>query len=168
MFRTLANIYNSFLKGVVFALVAVSGIAVLTMMTLTCVDVILRLPFINHSLVGVYDIVKIAGAIALAAALPYTTAVRGHVAIEYFYQKFNRTGRLVLDTLTRLLGIALFLFLAWESVLYGCDIRSTGQVSQTLQLPVFWIPFVISFCCCVSALVILYNLTHPRREMIKP
>ncbi len=168
LIRALADIYTRLLRGIVYILIAVSGLGVLTMMALTCIDVILRLPFISRSFVGVYDIVKIAGALTLAAALPYTTAVKGHVAIEYFYQKFNRRGRIVLDTLTRLLGMALFAFLAWRSVLYGLDIRSTGQVSQTLQLPVFWVPFVIGLCCSVVVLVILHNLLHPGREMIKP
>lgn len=164
----LVGIYTRLLRGIVYTLVAISGLGVLTMMVVTCLDVVLRLPFISRSFVGAYDIVKITGALSLAAALPYTTAVKGHVAIEYFYQKFNRIGRIIIDTITRLFGIALFAFLAWRSILYGCEIRNTGQVSQTLQLPVFWVPYVIGFCCSVVVLVILHNLLHPGREMIKP
>jgi len=90
------------------------------------------------------------------------------VAIEYFFHKFNRRGRIVIDTVLRLLGMALFVFFAWRSVAYGFDLHRNGQVSQTLQLPVFWLPFVIGFCCAVVVLVIGHNLIHPGREMIKP
>ena len=160
--------YAWLLRAVVYTLVAISGISVLTIMLVTCADVILRLKWINHPFVGAYDIVKIAGALSLATALPYTTAVKGHVAIEYFFHKLSRRGRVVLDSLIRPLGMALFAFFAWRSVTYGFELHRTHQVSQTLQLPVFWLPFVIGFCCAIVVLVILHNLLHPVREMIKP
>jgi len=166
--KALSAAYTRMLRIVVYLLVAVAGVSVLAMMVITCADVILRLKWINHPFVGAYDIVKIAGALSLATALPYTTAVKGHVAIEYFFHKFNRRGRIVLDTLLRLLGMALFAFFAWRSVAYGLNLHRNGQVSQTLQLPVFWVPFVIGFCCAVVVLVIGHNLIHPGREMIKP
>ena len=74
----------------------------------------------------------------------------------------------MLDSLIRPLGMALFAFFAWRSVTYGFELHRTHQVSQTLQLPVFWLPFVIGFCCAIVVLVILHNLLHPVREMIKP
>ena len=166
--KALSAAYTRVLRIVVYLLVAVAGVSVLAMMVITCADVILRLKWINHPFVGAYDIVKIAGALSLATALPYTTAVKGHVAIEYFFHKFNRRGRIVLDTFLRLLGMALFAFFAWRSVAYGLNLHRNGQVSQTLQLPVFWVPFVIGFCCAVVVLVIGHNLIHPGREMIKP
>lgn len=156
------------LRALVLFLAVISGLCVLAIMLVTCADVILRLKWVNRPFMGAYDIVKIAGALTLATALPYTTAVKGHVAIEYFFHKLNRRGRVVLDSIIRLLGMALFGFLAWRSVLYGLDFRRTGQVSQTLQLPVFWVPYVIAFCCAIVVLVIAYNLVHPGREMIKP
>jgi len=166
--KALSAAYTRVLRIVVYVLIAVAGMSVLAMMAITCADVILRLKWINRPFVGAYDIVKIAGALSLATALPYTTAVKGHVAIEYFFHKLNRCGRIVLDTLIRLLGMALFAFFAWRSVVYGLNLHRNGQVSQTLQLPVFWVPFVIGFCCAVVVLVIGHNLIHPGREMIKP
>ncbi|MBN1359665.1 MAG: TRAP transporter small permease [Sedimentisphaerales bacterium] len=167
-FEKICALYEWLLRLVVHILVVVSGLSVLTIMLVTCADVILRLKWINRPFVGAYDIVKIAGALSLAAALPYTTAVKGHVAIEYFFQKFNRRGRLVLDTVVRLLGMALFAFLAWRSVLYGLAFHRNTQVSLTLELPIFWVPWVMAFCCAMVVLVIGYNLVHPGREMIKP
>jgi len=166
--KALSIAYTCALRIVVYFLVAVAGLSVLAMMAITCADVVLRLKWINRPFVGAYDLVKIAGALSLAAALPYTTAVKGHVAIEYFFHKFNRRGRIGLDTLLRLLAMALFAFFAWRSVAYGFDLHRIGQVSQTLQFPVFWVPFVIGFCCAVVVLVIGHNLIHPGREMIKP
>lgn len=161
----LEKTYTVILRWLVYSLVVVSGLGIAVMIITICADVVLRR--FGHPVIGAYDIVKIAGAITLAAALPYTTAIKGHVAIEYFFHKLNRTGRLIVDTLVRLLGIVLFGFLGWRSFLYGGEMLRSGQVMQTLQLPVFWLPWVIGICCVVVMLVIIYNLLHPNKEMIK-
>jgi len=165
---SVSAVYARVLRFVVNALLVVAGLGVLAMMVVTCLDVVMRVPWINRSLIGAYDIVKITGALTLAAALPYTTAVKGHVAIEYFFHKLGRRGRIVVDVVLRLLAMAFFAFLSWRSVVYGLALRESGQVSQTLQLPVFWVPHVIGVCCGVVVLVIAHNLIHPGREMIKP
>jgi len=54
------------LRGLVLGLAFVSGLSVLAMIVVTCLDVILRLPLINRSLTGAYDITKIAVALSLA------------------------------------------------------------------------------------------------------
>ena len=164
--KTTLRWYERGLRTVVLALALVSGLGLLVMMSVTCVDVILR--EFKRPLVGTYDIVKVACAITMACALPYTTAVKGHVAVEYVFHKLSFRGRVVVDTIVRLGSMALFGVLSYQSVLYGQALRRTGQVTATLQLPVFWVPYVIAFSCMVVILVILLNLLHPGREMIKP
>ena len=162
----LLEAYSRGVRALVYALAAVSGAGILAMMGVTCVDVVLRV--FGRPLTGAFDIVKLAGAVTIASALPYTTAVKGHVAIEYFFHKLSRPWRIVVDTLARSVCIALFGFLAWQSIRYGAALRKSGQVTSTLQFPVFWVPYVIAFSCAVVALVILHNLLHPGKEMIKP
>jgi TRAP-type C4-dicarboxylate transport system permease small subunit len=162
------SLYERGLRRLVLFLALVSGASLMAMILVTCLDVVLRLPFIGKGMIGAYDIIKIGGALCLAAALPYTTACKGHVAINFFAQRLKRRGRLILNTCTHLTGIALFSFLAWRTVLYGTEMLRNGQVSQTLQWPVFWLPWAIGFCCAVVALVLAHGLLHPDREMIKP
>jgi TRAP-type C4-dicarboxylate transport system permease small subunit len=164
--KRLLDAYTAGVRGLVYVLAAAAGLGILAMMGVTCVDVVLRA--IGSPLTGAYDIVKLAGALTIACALPYTTAVKGHVAIEYFFHKLSWRGRVVVDTLARLLGMALFSVLAWQSVRYGASLQRSGQVTLTLQLPVYWVPYVVAFSCGVVVLVILHNLLHPGREMIKP
>ena len=106
--------------------------------------------------------------ITVAAALPYTTAIKGHVAIEYFFHKLGRRGRVLVDALMRLGGMALFSLLAWGCVDYGNSLRAKGEVSMTLQLPIFWVPYVLAVSCVLVVLIKVYHLTHPGRPMIKP
>lgn len=173
------------LRGAVLLLSVVAGISILVMMTVTCAEVVLRgvtrlAAYLNITamantlhqwskfLVGVYDIVQITGMVTIATGLPYTTAVKGHVAIEYFFQKMSRSGRIVVDTFCRVLTIALFSALTWQSIQYGLSLKQKGQVTLTLKLPEFWIPYVLAFSCGAMVLVTLYHLLRPGKELIKP
>ena len=160
------SIYHSALRHVVMAMAGLAGMAVLAMIGLTTADILIRT--FGGSLKGSYDMVRIAGALAIAFSLPYTTAVKGHVAVEFFFQKLNRPGRVIVDSICRVLVIGLLGVLAWQCIVYGQVLRRTGQVSLTLQLPMFWLAYVIGGALAVTVLVKIHNLLHPGREMIKP
>jgi TRAP-type C4-dicarboxylate transport system permease small subunit len=90
------------------------------------------------------------------------------VAIEYFFHKLGRRGRAVVDALMRLLGMGLFGLLAWGSARYGHSLRLSGEVSLTLQLPVFWVPYLLAASCGLVVLIKLYHLFHPGQSLLKP
>jgi TRAP-type C4-dicarboxylate transport system permease small subunit len=158
--------YHRGLCTVVNFLGLIAAAGLVAMVLITSLDVGLRV--FHRSLTGAYDLVKIACALTVAAALPYTTAIKGHVAIEYFFQKLGPRGRVVVDVAMRLLGMALFGILAWGSIQYGNSLKRSGEVSLTLQLPVFWVPYVLAASCGLVVLIKLHHLTHPGRPMIKP
>jgi TRAP-type C4-dicarboxylate transport system permease small subunit len=160
------ELYHIALRATVKGFSLVACAALMAMVLVTAVDVILRK--FGHSLTGAYDIVKIAATLTVAGALPYTTAIKGHVAIEYFFHKLGRRGRTLVDALMRLGGMALFGLLAWGCVDYGNSLRQNGEVSMTLQLPVFWVSYVLAISCILVILIKIHHLTHPGKPMIKP
>lgn len=160
------DLYHRALRGLIHALAWLAGGGLMVMMLVTSADVILRK--LGLSLTGAYDIVKVAATITVAAALPYTTATKGHVAIEFLFHKLGRRGRIVVDALMRSAAMALFGLLAWGCFDYGNSLRAKGEVSMTLELPVFWLPYVLAVSCVLVVLIKLYHLTHPGKPMIKP
>lgn len=159
--------YGRFARALTNLLLAISGASLLAMVALITVDVVLRKCF-NAPITGSRDIVGILGALCIGAALPYTTAVKGHVAIEFFFQMLPRGGREFVDFLARLLVLVFFAFLAWYFVIYGLNLRSYGQVTPTIQIPEFWVPFIYSISCACVVLVKVYHLLQPGKTMIKP
>ena len=153
-------------RGIIVALALLAGVAILGMMGVTMVDVVLRL--FRTGMVGAYDIVRICGVVAISCALPYVTAVKGHIAIEFFYQNFARAGRVVLDSVFRVLALALFGFLVYRNVHYGLSLHASGTMMPTLRVPVFWMPLLVSFNAVLICIVIAYHLVHPGEEMIRP
>jgi TRAP-type C4-dicarboxylate transport system permease small subunit len=158
--------YHAALRRLVRLLAVVAGAGIVAMMMTTCLDVVLRA--FGSPLQGSYDIVGLLGVITITCSLPYTTAVKGHVAVEYFFHKLSHRSRIFVDTLVRLLLMVLFIVLVWQNVVYSLQLHAGGQVTPTLQVPVFWVPCVVAFSCAVTVLVVLYNLLHPGKVIIKP
>jgi TRAP-type C4-dicarboxylate transport system permease small subunit len=158
--------YVWLLRRIVSVLGVVAGVAVVAMIAVTCADVVGRL--FGWPIKGAYDIVELLGAIIIAGGLPYTTGCKGHVAIELFFQKLSRLGRIIVDTVARVITISMFSFLTWRFMLYGTELRASGQGTATLGWPVFWLAWWMALCTGVMVLVILYHLMHPGKELMKP
>ena len=160
------NLFETTLRRLVLLLAAIAGVGLMAMVLITCADVVLRK--LGHPLPGAYDMIKIAAALTLANGLPYTTAVKGHVAVEFFYQRLGPRGRVVADTLIRLVIMGLFTVLSWHLLRYGARLQSSGEVSMTLKLPVFWVPHLMAFDCAVVVLITFYHILHPGKALLKP
>ena len=158
--------FFSFMRRIIIVSAYIAGAAILLMMIITTVDVALR--FFNIRITGAYDLVRACGAVSIACALPYLTAVKGHIAIEFFYHKFGKTGRIILDSIFRISSLLIFGLLTVHTFLSGISLFNSGQVFANLGLPVFWIPIVISLNCLLMMVVFVYHLFHPGKEYIKP
>ena len=154
------------LRWTTHAMAAVGGFAVAGLILVTVADVVGRQ--FGHSVKGAYDLVRVLGAVAMACALPLTKAVKGHIAIEYFFQKMGRRGRAATDTAMRLVLLALFGLLAWHFALQGRNFLESGEVTTTLHMPMFWVPWLVAAACLVTAGVTLWHLLHPGRSMVRP
>lgn len=150
----------------IMALAYGAGAAILLMMAVTVLDVVLRRA--GGGLPGAYDLIRALGAVSVACALPYLTAVKGHIAIEFFYHKCGARGRILLDTLFRLFALLIFGLLAYHTFRSGLALREAGEVFPNLGLPVFWIPLLISFNSLLMIVVFIFHLVHPGKEYIRP
>jgi len=159
-------VFFSFISRLIKVFAFIAGVAILLMMVITVADVIMRI--FGSSITGAYDLVRACGAVSVACALPYLTAVKGHIAIEFFYHRSGRVGRLAMDTLLRLASLLTFGTLTVFLFRHGLSMLETGEVFPNLGLPVFWIPLLISSSCVLMMIVILYHLLHPGKEFIKP
>lgn len=133
----------------------VAGWALVGMTALTCADVILRI--FRHPILGTYEIVGFLGAIVASFAMAHTTILRGHVAVELLVMRLPHKVQVVVYLIIHVLSIALFALIAYESILFGNDLRLANEVSLTLQIPFFPVLFGISFACMVVCLVLLVD-----------
>ncbi|OPX38483.1 MAG: hypothetical protein B1H13_11265 [Desulfobacteraceae bacterium 4484_190.3] len=123
------------------------------MMILTSADVVLRL--FRHPIPGAYEIVGLLGAVVIAFSLAYTSAERGHIAVEFLVRKFPRKAQSFIAIANNLIGAALFGLIAWQSILYASDLKQSGEVSMTIQMPVYPFVYGIAFGCGLLCLLLL-------------
>lgn len=152
-------------RWMIWGLAFLSMASVAAMMTLTMADVIARL--MHRTIYGVYDIVGLLGAVAIIGAVPLTKAVKGHVAIEYFYHRAHRRGRRVMDVLARVMMMVFFGVMSWQSWAYGCRFLASGEGTSTLYLPIFWVPWLLSGACILMVFITFYHLINPGKSMIR-
>lgn len=169
MGRASSSLVESWQRGLrrlVLGLAFVAGAGTVSMMLVTCADIIARA--FGHPLKGSYDLACLLSLITLSCALPYTTAVKGHVAVEYFFNKLPPTARLVVDSIMRVMVVGLFGLLCVQGVKYGLSLRASGEVWLTLGWPKYWASFIVAFACAVSALVVVEHLVRPRKVFMSP
>lgn len=135
----------------------VASASVIAMMFLTCADVILR--YFRCPIPGTYEMVGLLGSIFVSFSLAKTSLDNGHIAVDFFFQKFPPALQKFIESTNILICIILFGFITWYSFFYSLDLKRTGEVSMTLQIPVY--PFVlgISLGCAMLCIILILKLT---------
>ena len=138
------------------ALYWVAGASIIAMMLITCADVVLR--FLRRPIPGTYELVCFFGALAVSFAMAHTSLLKGHVAVSVVVELFSIKIQGYIESVTNMLGLILFSMIAWRSILYANDLRATGEVSMTLQMPFYPFVYGIGFSAAGVCLVLLAYL----------
>jgi len=130
----------------------VSAAAVAGMMVLTCMDIILRM--FRHPIPGTYEMVGFLGAVFAAFSLGYTSINRGHIAVDFLVQKLPGRVQSLVDGVNALICAVFFGLLARQCLVYADDLKSFGEVSMTLQMPVYPFVYGLAAGCGLLTLVL--------------
>lgn len=158
--------YKFAVSWMVRVLACISCLGVMVMLLVTFADVLFRK--FGMPISGAVDIVQIAACVTAVCALPYTTAVKGHVAVEFFFQKLPPVLKPFVDGIWRVAVMLLYAVMSWRSFIYGQTLLRRNSMTLTLQIPLFWVLWLMALSFAVMTLVKLFNLTHPGKEMMKP
>ncbi len=135
--------------------------AVSFIMFLTTADVILR--FFRHPIPGTYEIVAFTGALVIAFAIPYTTVEKGHIAVEVLVQRLPWLARVIINVINDALALILFALITWQSLEYARDLKLSGEVSATLQMPTYPFVYGVALGCGLLCWVLLVELVRELR-----
>ncbi len=149
MIFTALDKFSDFLK-------IIGAIALTSMMLLTVVDVIGR--FFKHPIFGSVELVGFLATIVVAAALPYTYKVDGHVGVEILVRLLSKKAQVCIDIFTRVLSFILFSLVTWQMFLYAKDIHETGEVSMNLEFPIYYIVYLLAFGLLIFSVTILETI----------
>jgi len=148
--------FKNTVNGISRFLNVIAGVALTFLMCLTILDVILR--FFKRPVVGTYELVAFSGAVVIGFSMPLTSWVRQHIFVNFLILKFSQKVRNIFNIGTRCLVIALFLLVGWNMVKYATDLRRSGEVSLTLQMPFYPIAYGVGICFFVLCLVFVCDI----------
>jgi TRAP-type C4-dicarboxylate transport system permease small subunit len=148
-FLNVVNMLSKFLNRI-------SGIALIFIMVLTAIDVILRIFWMPIK--GTYEIVGLTGAVVIGFGIPLTSWMRGNISVEFLIEKLPKKQREIVNLLTRVLGIALFVVIGWNLLVMGFDLYEAGEVTLTRQLPYYPVAYGLGICCFVQSLVLICDI----------
>jgi len=134
----------------------VAGAAITFAMLITIVDIILRT--VGYPIFGTYEIVGFSGAFIVGCAIPLASWSRNHVYMEFLLEKFPKKGRNLLNAITRVVCIALFLLIAINLFRVASRFVVSGLVSTTLQLPIHPFAYALGVCCIIQCVVLLCDI----------
>lgn len=137
--------------------------SIIAMMLLTCADVLLRL--FKHPILGTYELVGLFGALTIAFAIPATTLSKGHVAVDFIVEKLPVAGQKICTVVANLLSLSLFSLIAWQSFLYANILRTSGEVTLSLEMPFYPIVYAISAASLLVCIVLFLELTNLKQKV---
>lgn len=132
---------------------AVGGTILILMMLLTSTDVILR--FFGRPITGTYELIALAGAMVVAFAIPQTTRDNANVAVDFFVEGRSKSVRNIMFVITKIMGVTLFLILAWYLFEKANVLLKDGFVTSTLKFPFYPVAYGLSICCLVESVILL-------------
>lgn len=116
----------------------IACVAIIIMMLLSVADVVLRV--FGKPIPGAYELVGFLGTIVVSFALGFTSLEKGHIAVELLFRKLPQRTQLAIETFTNIVSFLIFGLIAYQAFIYALDIRKSGEVSPTLQMPIY--PFI--------------------------
>lgn len=139
-------------------------VAVLAMMLLSTADVVLRL--FGKPIPGAYELVGFLGTLVVSFALAFTSMEKGHIAVEILVEKLSLRAQLAIESFCNMIGTLLFGMIAYQAFLYALDLRKSGEVSPTLQIPSY--PFILGIAagCALLGLQLIVDFIKSLRRTI--
>lgn len=135
---------------------AIAAVALAFMILLTVADVILR--YFKKPIIGTYEMVALSGAVIIGFSLPFTSMMKGHVNVDFLTQKLPPKGRKIFSSVTKCLGILLFLIIGWNLFILGMDFHKVGEVTPTRHLPIYPVLYGVGICCLFESFVLLCDI----------
>ncbi len=142
------------------AMIAIVGIIIATL-----IDVIGAKLF-NKPIAAGTEVVYLFQVIAIAGTLAATKIAGKHIRLEFVDSLPNRL-KYFFHFITSLLGLGLFIFLAWKSVEYSLTLKAAQEVTAASRVALYPFVFWIALCCIPLCLVLLKEMLKSVAEVVK-
>ncbi|MCX7857030.1 MAG: TRAP transporter small permease [Deltaproteobacteria bacterium] len=148
--------YSNLVTSVSKTMYGIAGAVLSFMVILTLTDVILR--NFGRPITGSMEIIQYGGCIVFSFSLPYGTLLGAQVLVDILLERINKKNRRKIEIITRIVGVILFLFIAYNFFTYAFDVKRSGERTATFRIPYYPFAFALSFSFLIQSLVVFYDL----------
>lgn len=121
------------------------------MMLLTSFDVAARYVF-NSPVRGAFELTEIGLALLVYLALPVATVAGSHIAVDLLRMPKSNALRRAQVTFVKLVVAVTFGLISWQVWHHANKLLSYGQVTNSLEIPIAFVAFVVAFGAALSAI----------------
>jgi TRAP-type C4-dicarboxylate transport system permease small subunit len=147
--------YLSFMQAVNKGMDFVAATVLVLIMLITSLDVVLR--YLGYPIQGSYDLVTFGAAFVIGFALPRTSWDRVHITVDILVEKIPKK-RAILDVITRIMAISLFVLIGWNFLKLGASFLRTGEGTLTLGIPLYPIAYALGISAFIQCLALLGDI----------
>jgi len=160
-----ADLINLITRPIVSLLKSIAMGILLIMMLLTAMDVIFRYIF-NRPITGSYELIEFMMAILVSFGIAYCAVTGGHVSVDLVVARFSEKTQTIIESITSLLSLGLFILVTWQNVLYIKENLNSKLESAVLFIPVY--PFIafVAIGFAVLCFVLLSNFIRYLSEAV--
>jgi TRAP-type C4-dicarboxylate transport system permease small subunit len=152
--------WNTFVRRMCRLLLLIAGVTLAFMLIFTLVDVIMRA--FGKPIVGDYEVISFLGAVVVGFSVPYTSLLKGHVVVDFLLEKVPKNTSDTIQLATRILSIALFLWMGWNFVVMSLDLIKSKEVTPVFKVPFYPISLGLAFTCIIQC----FTLVSQIREIV--
>lgn len=137
-------------------LLLIAGVTLAFMLIFTLTDVVLRA--FGKPIAGDYEVISFLGAVVVGFSIPYTSLQKGHVYVDFLLEKIPPRAGNILRVITRLLAIALFLWMGWNFIVMSLDLIKSKEVTPMFRWPYYPISLGLAFVCLIQCVTLLSQI----------
>jgi C4-dicarboxylate transporter DctM subunit len=164
-----ANAIESRVESITRILNAAGAFTGLLMVVLVTAHVLSRSIF-NLPLVGTVELEELMIVILVFCGMAYTHMRRAHIEVDFLTSRLSDKARNYTSVITSFFTVCLLLALSWQNILLSMTYLEEGQATMQLQVPLFWVLWVIAlgfFLFSLAALSdLLRHLAQAARDQI--
>lgn len=137
----------------------IAGIFLFLVMMLVVFNVLLRSIF-NAPITATYDLVGMFTSVGIGLSLAYCAIQKGHIAIDYFIDKFPPGFRLFLDFCTHFISIIFLVIASWQLTKLGYNMTITGEKSASAMIPYYPFIYIVAFGMFIFSIIVLLQMVE--------
>lgn len=145
----------------------ISWVILFTMMAMTIIDLFLR-NFTNSGILGSVEITEFLMVIVVFCSLAQCEADDGHIRVDLVMDRVGPKVKTGADIFTQTLCTVLFALMTASIFHHAVNMKSAGEVTMDLHLPIYPFVYIAACGCLIMTLVLLLKTVSIIFKALQP